>query len=198
VDETLDRALRVFWRKGYEGASLADLTRAMRISRPSLYAAFGDKQALFLRVLDRYAAGPASYAAAALAAPTAHEAARQLLHRSAELLTDPKGPRGCLMVQAALACGEAAEPVRKELAARRLALEAAVRTRFERAQAEGDLSATADAAALAGFVVTVLRGMAVQAAGGTSREELQRVAEVALTAWPGGSKAPRRGGPHFR
>jgi hypothetical protein len=88
-------------------------------------------------------------------------------------------------VQGALACSEAAEPVRRELARRRAIGEALVRERFERARAEGDLPADVDAADLARYVVTVMRGMAVQAASGTSREELRRVAEVALRAWPG-------------
>ncbi len=184
TEKALDRALRVFWRKGYEGTTLADLTRAMRIGRPSLYAAFGDKQTLFQRVLERYAEGPASYAKEALAAPTARSAAQTLFEGAAELLTEPRRPRGCLLVQGALACGDTTEPVRRQLAAKRLAMEVAIRDRFERAQAEDDLPATVDAAALAGYVVTVLRGMAVQAAGGTTREQLREVAQLAMAAWP--------------
>jgi AcrR family transcriptional regulator len=184
VDEALDRALGVFWRKGYEGASLPELTKAMGINRPSLYAAFGNKEALFRKVLDRYAEGPAAYVRAALDEPTARAVAERLLHGTAELLADPRHPRGCLMVQGALACGEAAESVRRELAARRAAADALVRRRFERARAEGDLPADADPADLARYVVTVMRGMAVQAAGGASREQLRRVAEIALRAWP--------------
>jgi AcrR family transcriptional regulator len=184
VDTALDRALKVFWRKGYEGASLPDLTGAMGINRPSLYAAFGNKEALFRKVLDRYVEGPAAYLRAALDEPTARAAAERLLGGAVDLLTDPRNPRGCLMVQGALACGEAAESVRRELASRRVAGEVAVRQRFERALAEGDLPADSDPADLARFVVTVIRGMAVQAVGGASREELRRVVEVALRAWP--------------
>lgn len=184
VDQALDRALRVFWRKGYEGASLLDLTKAMRINRPSLYAAFGNKEALFRKVLDRYVEGPAGYVREALEEPTARAVAERLLSGAIDLVTDPRNPRGCLMVQGALACGEEAEPVRRELIARRMAGEVAVRQRFERALAEGDLPADADAADLARYVLTVIRGMAVQAAGGVSREELRRVAELALRAWP--------------
>jgi AcrR family transcriptional regulator len=183
-DKALDRALRVFWRKGYEGASLADLTRAMRINRPSLYAAFGGKEALFRKVLDRYAEGPAAYVRAALEEPTARAVAERLLLGSADLLGDPRHPRGCLMVQGALACGGAAESVRRELAARRAAADVAVRRRLERARAEGDLPAGADPADLARYLATVVRGMAVQAAGGASRAELRRVAATALRAWP--------------
>jgi AcrR family transcriptional regulator len=180
----LDRALAVFWRKGYEGTSLPDLTRAMGINRPSLYAAFGNKEGLFRRALDRYAEGPAAYVRRALDGPSARVVARRLLRGTIELLTDRRNPGGCLLVQGALACGAAAESVRRELVARRVAGEAAVRRRFERALAEGDLPAGTDPADLARYLVTVMRGMAVQAASGASREELRQVAEVALRAWP--------------
>jgi AcrR family transcriptional regulator len=192
VDEALDRALEVFWRKGYEGASLSDLTAAMGVNRPSLYAAFGNKEELFRKALDRYVEGPASFVPAALVAPTARAVAERLLVGAADRLTDPRHPRGCLMVQGALACGEAAESVRRELAARRAAGEDAVRERFERAQADGDLPADCNPADLARYVVTVLRGMAVQAAGGASREELRRVVAMAMRAWPGRRPARTR------
>jgi AcrR family transcriptional regulator len=184
VEKALERALKVFWRKGYEGASLLELTRAMGINRPSLYAAFGNKKALFCKVLDRYAEGPAAYFKAALAEPTARAVAERLLGGAIDALTDPRSPRGCLMVQGALVCGEAAESVRRELVSRRLAGEAVLRQRFERAREDGDLPADVDPADLARYVVTVLRGMAVQAAGGASREELRRVVEMALRSWP--------------
>jgi AcrR family transcriptional regulator len=184
VDKALDRALKVFWRKGYEGASLAELTRAMGVNRPSLYAAFGSKEALFRRALDRYAEGPAAYVREALDEPTAHTVARRLLDGAIDLVTDPRNPHGCLMVQGALACGAEAESVRRELVSRRVESEAAVRQRFERALAEGDLPVDADPADLARYLVTVIRGMAVQAAGGASREELRRVADMALRVWP--------------
>src|ERR1700687_5700303 len=98
-DKALDAAMQVFWRKGYEGASLSDLTDAMGINRPSLYAAFGDKEALFRKALDRYAKGPAAYVREALNQPTAREVAQALLLGTADLLTDPQHPSGCLMVQ---------------------------------------------------------------------------------------------------
>src|SRR3954467_8034552 len=183
-DKALDRALLVFWKKGYEGASLADLTRAMGINRPSLYAAFGSKEGLFRKALDRYAEGPAAYVREALNGPTARAVAERLLGGAVDLATDRRNPRGCLMVQGALACGEAAESVRRELVSRRLAGEPAVRQRCERGIANGDLPADADPADLARYVVAVIQGMAVQAAGGASREELRRVVELALRAWP--------------
>src|SRR6516225_7036799 len=96
IDKALDRALKVFWRKGYEGASLPELTRAMGINRPSLYAAFGNKEALFRKVLDRYAEGPAAYVREALTEPTARAVAERLLGGAVDLLSGPRGPRGCL------------------------------------------------------------------------------------------------------
>jgi AcrR family transcriptional regulator len=185
TDKALDRALTVFWNKGYEGTSLTDLTRAMRINRPSLYSAFGNKEALFRKVLDRYVEGPAAYVREALREPTSREVVGRLLSGTIELLTDSQNPRGCLMVQGALACGEAAGTIRKELAARRMAAEVAFRQRFERARAEGDLRDDADPADLARYVATLIQGMSVQAAGGAGGEELRRIAELVLRAWPG-------------
>jgi AcrR family transcriptional regulator len=184
ADEALQRALQVFWYKGYEGTSLSDLTRAMGINRPSLYAAFGNKETLFRKALDRYSEGPAAYVREALGERTARAVVERLLCGAVDLLTDPHGPPGCLMVQGALACREAADPVRQELALRRAASEAAICQRFKRAKLEGDLPTDADPADLARFIATVIHGMAVQAAGGAGRDQLRRVAQTALRAWP--------------
>lgn len=184
ADEALGRAMEVFWRLGYEGATIPELTRAMGINRPSLYAAFGDKEALFRKVLDRYVEGPASHVADALAAPTARAVAERLLFGTADLLSDPDRPSGCLMVQGALACGEGADSVRRELAARREAAVRLIQSRLERARDAGDLPASAECAALARFLTTVTHGMSVQAASGATREELRAVVRVALRAWP--------------
>ena len=184
ADRALDRALRVFWRKGYEGASLPELTKAMGINRPSLYAAFGNKESLFQKALERYASGPAGYVARALEAPTARAVFEQVLDGAIDLVSDPKNPRGCLMVQGALACGKDADSVRKDLIARRGAGECALRQRFDRARAEGDLPPDADPADLARYVTTVLHGLSVQAASGVPRDALRRVADTALRAWP--------------
>ena len=184
VDLALDRGLHVFWRKGYEGTSLSDLTKAMRINRPSLYAAFGNKETLFRKALDRYSRGPTAFYDDALRAPTARATVERLLRGTIDLLTNPQTPRGCLMVQSVLACGDAADSVRKEVASRREAGEAALRRRLQRAKREGDLPANADPANLSRYITTVMHGMAVLGAGSASRSQLLRVMETALQAWP--------------
>ena len=184
VERALDAALEVFWRQGYEGTSLDDLTAAMGINRPSLYAAFGNKEQLFRRVLDRYESRSTNLCDA-LREPTARKVAERLLlgAADAQARAGRSGPRGCLMVGGALSCGDDVEPVRRELSARRAAAEAALRKRFEQAKRAGDLPSGADAADLARYVMTVLHGMSVQASGGASRAELRRVAETALRAF---------------
>lgn len=184
VDRALDRALQVFWEKGYEGTSLSDLTAAMVINRPSLYAAFGNKEALFRKALDSYAERQSAHVIQALSEPTARAVVERLLLAAADSQTDPRHPRGCLMVQGALSCGETANPIRLELNSRRAAGEAALRKRFARAKGQGDLPATASPGDLARYVMTVVQGMAVQATGGASRKDLRRVAQTALRAWP--------------
>src|SRR5271154_5444763 len=184
-DEALEAALRVFWKKGYEGTALSDLTAAMGINRPSIYATFGNKEALFRKALDRYSERMTNFTAEALKLPTARAVAERLMVGTADLLSCPGNPKGCLMVQGALACGDEADPIRKELIARRATGEAALRERFARAKAEGDLPASTDAGDLARYVMAVMHGMSVQSAGGASREELQGVIDFSLRAWPG-------------
>ncbi|HEY8277501.1 MAG TPA: TetR/AcrR family transcriptional regulator [Methyloceanibacter sp.] len=184
MDKALDAALDLFWRKGYEGTSIADLTEAMGINPPSLYAAFGGKEALFLRALDRYEAQHADSWRQALDAPTSYEMVKTLFESTAHSLGDKQNPKGCLLVQAALAGGDECDPVRLELAKRRNASVALIRERLARAKREGDLPKDADPASLARYVTTVIHGMAVQAVSGVSRAELNRVAATALKAWP--------------
>jgi AcrR family transcriptional regulator len=184
VDKALDLALQVFWRKGYEGASMADLTETMGITKPSLYSAFGNKEELFRKALDRYVDGPGGYFQVALAKPTMRAVVEHLLFESAAAVTDPNHPPGCLAVQGALSCGDAAESIKQELMSRRAKGEQDLRQRFERAIAEGDLPSGSDAADLAAYLSAILQGMAVQAAGGTTRAQLRKIAEMALRTWP--------------
>jgi AcrR family transcriptional regulator len=179
----LEQAMRVFWRMGYEGASVAELTKAMGINAPSLYAAFGSKESLFRAALDHYDIRRQQCLDSVLSAPTAHKAAERLLYGVADLVTDPDEPPGCLLLQGGLSCGMADIP--KELARRRAALEQALEQRLRRAQDEGDLARDADPAALARYLGVVCNGLAVQAAAGAGRAALREVARMALQAWPG-------------
>ena len=184
ADDALERAMRVFWEQGYEGASLTDLTTAMGITRTSMYAAFGNKEELFRRVLQRYTEGPASYGLRALQEPTALRVARAFLLGSIEATTSPDCPRGCLGVQGSLAAGAAAAEVRDILIAWRTAPASYLRDRFRRAVDEGDLPSDADPDVLARYLLTLSNGVAVQAASGVSPEELRQVVDAALRNWP--------------
>lgn len=178
--------MRLFWRKGYDGTSLADLTTAMKINPSSLYAAFGGKEALFRATLDRYERWQAAlYVDDALAQPTARAFVERLLRGAAAAQTDPRNP-GCLMVQGALVGRTADASIRDEVRRRRASGQGVVLKRLKRAQASGDLPPAADPRALARFVVAVIRGMAVEAAGGASRRDLEDVIATALRSWPGG------------
>jgi AcrR family transcriptional regulator len=184
ADEALAKAVRVFWAQGYEGASLDDLTAAMGITRMSMYRAFGNKEELFGKALQWYTDGPAAYFARALRQPTARAVAGAYLEGAVHASTMPDCPPGCLGVQGSLAAGDTGRPARDLLAAWREEGVTHLRDRFRRAVDEGDLPAAADPGMLARYLMTVANGIAVQAAGGTGREELQRVADMALTSWP--------------
>lgn len=184
TDTALDQAMHVFWEKGFEAASLSDLTEAMGINRPSLYAAFGNKEELFRKALERYATGPASNLALALKEPTLPAVVTRLLNSSVEHLGDPTRPRGCMVVQGALCGGEEAESARRQALQLRLQSYELMRERFEQGQAAGELPPDAVAADLARFLVVVLNGLSIQATNGATREQMQRVAEIAIKAFP--------------
>jgi len=180
TEKVLDEAMEVFWRHGYEGATIAELTTAMGINPPSLYAAFGSKEGLLKAALDRYTEKRAEFMRDVLGAPTAREVVERLLLRIADLHTNPNDPPGCLLVAGGLACGAGAENVPFELASRRAQAEEQLRNRFIDAIKEGDLAADADPAALARYLSAVIAGMGVLASSGASREELRQIALVAL------------------
>ncbi|WP_250030950.1 TetR/AcrR family transcriptional regulator [Paractinoplanes maris] len=184
ADEALERAVLVFWARGYEGASLDDLTGAMGITRTSMYRAFGNKEDLFRKVLERYTEGPASYFARALREPAARAVATAFLHGAVHASTQPGCPTGCLGVQGSLAAGDTGAQARDILAAWREEGTAHLRRRFAAAVDEGDLPPGADPALLARFLMTVGNGIAVQAAGGAARDDLLLVADMALRTWP--------------
>lgn len=187
--KALAAALDVFWRRGFEAASLTDLTAAMGITRPSLYAAFGNKEALFHKALDHYEATFMRFARDALDEPTARGVIGHLLYGYADMLTGAEHPPGALETNGALVCSNAAEPIKQVLIGRRMEDEAALRRRLERARDEGDLPAATDAAALAQFVMAVACGMSVKAASGAAREVLHRVIGTAMLAVPGAKES---------
>ncbi|WP_339026999.1 TetR/AcrR family transcriptional regulator [Bradyrhizobium symbiodeficiens] len=182
AETALDQAMEVFWRHGYEGATIAQLTEAMGINPPSLYACFGNKEGLLKAALDRYTKLRNVWMNEVVAAPTARDVAERMLMGIAEKQTDPANPPGCLLVQGGIACGTGSENVPFELAARRAENEDQLRDRFIRAKAEGDLKESADPAALARYVSAVSVGMGVMASSGADREALRQVASVAVQA----------------
>jgi AcrR family transcriptional regulator len=182
-DAALERATEVFWRQGYEGTSIADLTRAMRINPPSLYAAFGDKERLYLEAIERYQQGRRDELVPLLdGAPTARQAIERLLHEAARLYAQPDAPRGCMLMLSGTACGEAS--LQSQLAKRRADARKALKARIERGVREGELPRGTDVDALADFYTTVLKGMALQARDGASRRSLVATVEAAMRAWP--------------
>jgi len=182
AEKALESAMLVFWRKGYLGTSLSDLTDAMAINRPSLYAAFGNKKSLFRKVLARYFKGPSAYLHDALQEPTARAVVERLFHSVVDLLTNPQTPTTCLWVHSALSCGD--DPLREEFAAQRAAGLAELRKRFKRAIAEGDLPGDTDAEALANYAQAVNFGLTVQASTGARHKDLSHVVEITLKTWP--------------
>lgn len=184
IDIALEQALLMFWRKGYLGTSLTDLTEAMGINRPSLYAAFGNKETLFRKALDRYRDQHTAYLRDALEEPTAQRVIERMMQGVVDLVTNPGNPSSCLVAQSLLACADPDDPLHQELVERRAADEIAIRDRFERAVSEGDLPPDANPATLARFVLTVNSGLSVQAASGASRTELLQVVQTALQACP--------------
>lgn len=184
VDEALDAVLCVFWRKGYEGASYTDLTQAAGVERPALYAAFGNKEAMFRKALARYSERYGSFVPQALAMPTARAVAQALLDGAIDLHTRFPEHNGCLGVNGAMAGSDDAESVRQALIAWRAQGQVQLTQRLERAQQEGDLPASANPSTLAIYLMAVLHGLAVQAKAGFTREMQQAVAQQAMAGWP--------------
>lgn len=184
IEESLEKALEVFWRNGYDGTSLSDLTEAMGINKPSLYATFGNKEQLFLKAIEFYESRPCAFFLPALEKPTAYQVAEHMLFGAAHNMADKNHPQGCVIVQGALSCSESAAKVREALIDRRVDAEQQLCTRFQRAQQEGDLPAHVDTAVLARYIATVLQGIAVQANNGASSEQLRQVALMTLQAFP--------------
>jgi AcrR family transcriptional regulator len=185
VDQALAAALRVFWQHGYEGASLTELTAAMGITKPSLYAAFGNKEALFRKALDLYEHEKLAYMGAALAAPTSRAVAERLLYGALEMQNSSCDPKGCLGVISSVACSASAVSIKDEVTKRQASSHRALVERFERAKAEGDLPDSIDPYALARYLTAVVQGMTLQAGAGATCPELTAMVDTAMQVWPG-------------
>ena len=185
VEEALASALRVFWSKGYEGASLTDLTDAMGVTRPSLYAAFGNKESLFRKALDLYEHDKLAYVSAALEAATARGVAERLLHGALEMQTNTSNPKGCLGVISSVACGAEAESIKAEVLKRRESSDAALLARMRRAKDEGDLPDHITPEGLVRYLNAVIQGLCIQAGSGASATDLRGLVKTTLELWPG-------------
>ncbi|GAA3301950.1 TetR/AcrR family transcriptional regulator [Dactylosporangium vinaceum] len=178
-------AMREFWERGFEPVSIAELTAAMGITPPSLYAAFGDKKTLFREVVDRYQQTHGAFFGAALdAEASAREGVARALHTAAVEYTRPHRPAGCLVISAAVNCTATSTDMVTLLRERRAANVAALRDRIEADVAAGVLPMGTDCAGLAALVGAVLQGMSQQARDGASTAELHAVADAAMLAWP--------------
>ena len=176
--------MEVFWKQGFEGASLHDLTDAMGINPPSLYAAFGDKEHLFLEAVERYEAKQGDECPYA-DAPTAEEAIEKLLTYAATEFTRACNPRGCLMVMAATTSSASSAQLQSALARHRAAARTYLKARIDRGLAEGELPQGTDTGALADFYHAIVAGMSLQARDGASRKRLMAMVKAAMHAWPG-------------
>jgi AcrR family transcriptional regulator len=193
-DAALERAMEVFWRLGFEGASLADLTQAMDINPPSLYAAFGDKERLFLEAVERYQAK--RYAACPYRdAPTAREAVERLLTYVAKEASKPGNPPGCLMLMAATTSSTSSAQLQAALAQKRADSRAQLKARLEQGLRDGELPRGTDTGALADLYAAVVAGISLQARDGASRKRLLATVESAMRAWP---DAPKRATQNLR
>lgn len=179
-DQALDAAIDVFWRLGYEGASLAELTQAMGINKPSLYLVFGSKEELFVRALERYGRSAHENLAAVLAQPTAYQVVESYLRATAESATDAGHEPGCLSIQGGLSCAPNNARIPQLLAEYRRGLEDAVKKALAKTEDATRPAGGIDTEALAGYAVTVAQGLAVHAAGGVTLARLNVIIDVAL------------------
>lgn len=176
----LDAAMRLFWERGYEGTSMADLTKAMGLNPPSIYAAFGGKKSLFALAGKRYAEGPGQYQARALSEPTLREVIRALFRNTVEFLTDSGHPSGCMSLTGAMACGVEANSAKESMTEIRKENEAGLKRRLQQARKSGELAADVNVDDYARYLSTILGGLAIQAANGISRKEMKRIADIAV------------------
>ena len=187
-DAALDAAMQVFWAKGFEAASIADLTKAMGINPPSLYATFGDKEKLFLEAVERYR-GNQGESCPYTCEPTARASVERLLAGLAAEFTESCHPRGCMMVLAATTCAGTSAAFQQALARKRDEGKAHLKERIQQGIRDGDLAPDTDATALASFYMAIIAGMSLAARDGASRKSLLAMADTAMRAWPESPKA---------
>jgi AcrR family transcriptional regulator len=183
-EEALEKALHVFWARGYEGASMTELTEALGINKPSIYAAFGNKEALFRKALARYATGPAAFVGEAMKEPTARQVVEKFLTQAVDFFSDKSTPNGCMVVQGALSCGQGSGKIQQELVTYRSNIETTLTKRFELAKTQGDLLSNVNTKQLAKYIATIHQGMSVQATSGATQNELLSIVEIAMKNWP--------------
>lgn len=187
-DDVLERALHVFWDRGYESASLADLQDATGLTKSSLYKAFESKEGLFRRVLDRYNRNHLAFRTVALAQATPRLIAENLLYGIVNLHTGRNTPSGCLVTLAALACSADVRALSEELSESRNEFEGRLRERFEAVKGAGPLPDGMNSHDAAAFVSTLIQGLAVQARGGAKRRQLRQIVTTVLAGWPAEAK----------
>jgi AcrR family transcriptional regulator len=186
--------MHVFWSKGYEGTTLEDLLGAMGgITAPSLYNAFGSKEALFKEAVDLYVSTVAVKAVGALErAPSARAGVEAMLRAAIEGFCRPGGPRGCMLLSSAAKCARGNEGVEAYARSMRVTAPGPIKRRLKRAIEEGELPSSIDASRLAAFYATVAQGLGLRAGDGVSRAELLAVIDGAMAAWDTLAKASRK------
>jgi TetR/AcrR family transcriptional regulator, transcriptional repressor for nem operon len=190
-DAVLERAMRLFWARGYEATTISDLLAATRLNRGSLYGAFGDKERLFLTALDRYIGSFGRAMLDELSEPEPRRALEKMFEAIIRRTCDPAFPRGCLMTNTALECRGAGETVNRKVAAMLAAQESAIYQVLRRAQLAGSLAPAQDARALARFFTGVAQGMNVVHKAGADAAVLRDMAAVAMSAWQAPASSPR-------
>ena len=187
TDAALDRALEVFWSHGFQSASLSELTAAMGVSKPSLYAAYGNKEALYLKVLERYVMQQSAAHIAVLdTEPDARRAIEGYLRSIATMHTDPALPGGCLIINGMSDRGGTSTPAAIELALQKMlqGSEDKLRERLLRARRDGQLAPGTHVSDLAALFISLIAGLSVLAKSGAKRAKLYAVITAAMRAWP--------------
>ena len=180
----LEKALILFWRHGYEGVSIADLTRAIGIAPPSLYAAFGDKAALYREVLALYSSWTEVSIKEFQREKPIRDLVDELLRKTADAATDPRFPAGCLVTTGLLHAAGEHRALAKRVADMRTARARAIADRLQKAITTGELPKTVDARSMADFVSAISQGIMLQARDGASRAELHAIVDTAMKALP--------------